>query len=134
MLSHSYFVSSVWLEYCFCVLQDLTAPVVLSSNSELVWVLQKMPSRFCHLPRVTYLSFLVVPHSKRQFFSRFQRGSGKLSYCQLLTGMCRLPFRTEESLRIATVFSSYPCRIARILQPCSRLLASASKTSAQPCL
>lgn len=71
---------------------------------------------------------------QKAVFSRFQRGSGKLSYCQLLTGMCRLPFRTEESLRIATVFSSYPCRIARILQPCSRLLASASKMSAQPCL
>lgn len=124
MLSHSYFVSSVWLEYCFCVLQDLTAPVVLSSNSELVWVLQKS-----NVP----VLLGCFPFQKA-VFSRFQRGSGKLSYCQLLTGMCRLPFRTEESLRIATVFSSYPCRIARILQPCSRLLASASKMSAQPCL
>lgn len=85
MLSHSYFVSSVWLEYCFCVLQDLTAPVVLSSNSELVWVLQKMPSRFCHLPRVTYLSFLVVSHSKRQFFPDFRE-----AVVSCLTANCSL--------------------------------------------
>lgn len=75
---------------------------MLSSNSDLVWVLQKMSCRFCHLPRVTHLSFLVVSFQKA-VLSRFQRGSDKLSYQQLLTGVCRLPFRTEESLRMATV-------------------------------